>query len=121
MAKDPTQPNQRQVHLIHAELLSELAAAGFQVAAGEMGENVLTSGVDLLGLPGGAKLRLGAEAVVEITGLRNPCVQLDRFRPGLMAAVLGRDVEGRLVRKAGIMAVVAAGGWVRPGDPILVE
>ena len=77
--------------------------------------------MDLLGLPGGAKLRLGTEAVVEVTGLRNPCAQLDRFQPGLMAAVLGREADGRLVRKAGIMAVVVAGGWVRPGDPVVVE
>lgn len=121
VARDPTAPNLRQVHLIHAELLAELGVAGFAVPPGAMGENVLTSGLDLLSLPRGARLRLGVEAVAEVTGLRNPCAQLDGFRPGLMAAVLGRDAEGRLVRKAGIMAVVVAGGWVRRGDPILVE
>ncbi len=119
--QDPTQPNLRQVHLIHAELLDELRAKGFDVGAGDMGENVLTSGIDLLGLPAGARLHLGEDAVVEVTGLRNPCVQLDRFQPGLMAATLDRDAEGRLVRKAGVMAVVLTGGEVRAGDAIRVE
>ncbi|HEY0015855.1 MAG TPA: MOSC domain-containing protein [Longimicrobium sp.] len=118
---DPTQPNLRQVHLIHAELHDELRAAGFHVSAGDMGENVTTRGIDLLALPAGARLRLGDAAVVEVTGLRNPCAQIDRFQPGLMAAVLGRDAEGNLVRKAGIMAVVLTGGEVRPGDAIRVE
>jgi len=121
VARDPTQPNLRQVHLIHAELHDELRAAGFHVSAGDMGENVTTRGVDLLALPTGTRLRLGDDALVEVTGLRNPCAQLDRFEPGLMAAVLGRDADGGLVRKAGIMAVVLAGGEVRPGDAISVE
>jgi MOSC domain-containing protein YiiM len=121
VARDPTQPNLRQVHLIHAELHDELLAAGFAVSPGAMGENVTTRGLDLLALPTGTRLRLGTDAVVEVTGLRNPCRQLDRFRPGLMAAVLDRDAEGRLVRKAGIMGVVLAGGAVRPGDAIRVE
>jgi MOSC domain-containing protein YiiM len=119
--RDPTQPNLRQVHLIHAELHDELRERGFDVAAGQMGENVTTRGVDLLALPTGARLRLGGEAVVEVTGLRNPCGQLDAFRPGLMAAVLDRGADGELVRKAAVMAVVVAGGEVRPGDPIEVE
>jgi MOSC domain-containing protein YiiM len=121
VARDPSQPNLRQVHLVHAELFDELQDAGFALSAGDIGENVTTRGLDILDLPTGALLHLGAAAVVEVTGLRNPCVQLDRFQPGLMAAVLGRDAEGRLVRKAGIMAVVVAGGEVRPGDPIAVE
>ena len=121
MARDPTQPNLRQVHLIHAELHEELRAAGFTVSAGQMGENITTKGIDLLGLPAGARLYLGGAAVVEVTGLRNPCAQLDRIQPGLMAATLGRDEHGNLVRKAGIMGVVIAGGEVRPGDPIRVE
>jgi MOSC domain-containing protein YiiM len=121
IARDPTVPNLRQVHLIHAELHDELRAAGFAVAAGDMGENVTTRGVDLLGLATGTRLRLGGEAVVEVTGLRNPCAQLDRFAPGLMAAVLDRGADGGLVRKAGIMAVVLTGGEVRPGDAIRVE
>jgi len=121
VAADPTRPNLRQVHLIHAELHDELRAAGFDVAAGQMGENVTTRGVDLLGLPVGARLRLGSEAVIEVTGLRNPCKQLDAFRPGLMAAVLDRDASGGLVRKAGIMGIVRVGGVVRPGDAVGVE
>ena len=121
VARDPTQPNLRQVHLIHAELHEELRAAGFAVSAGQMGENITTQGVDLLGLPTGARLYLGGAAVVEVTGLRNPCAQLDRIQPGLMAATLGRDKHGNLVRKAGIMGVVIAGGEVRTGDPIRVE
>jgi MOSC domain-containing protein YiiM len=116
--RDPTQPNLRQVHLIHAELHDELAARGLEVRPGEMGENVTTRGIDLLGLPRGTRLRLGREAVVEVTGLRNPCKQLDGIAPGLMEAVLDRAPDGELVRKAGVMAVVVAGGEVRPGDPV---
>jgi hypothetical protein len=121
VARDPTQPNLRQVHLMHAELFDELAVAGFDIGPGRIGENVTTRGIDLLALPAGARLRLGDAAVVEVTGLRNPCVQLDRFRPGLMAAVLHRDSQGRLVRKAGVMAVVLSGGDVRAGDAVAVE
>jgi MOSC domain-containing protein YiiM len=119
--RDPTQPNLRQVHLIHAELHDELRVRGFDVSPGVMGENVTTRGIELLGLPAGTLLRLGGEAVVEVTGLRNPCVQLDRLQPGLMAANLGRDQHGELVRKAGVMGVVIAGGEVRPGDGVFVE
>jgi MOSC domain-containing protein YiiM len=121
VARNPSQPNLRQVHLIHAELYDELRAAGFDVAAGQMGENVTTRGVDLLGLPTGARLHLGGEAVVEVTGLREPCAQLDHLQQGLMAATLDRDANGELIRKAGVMAVVLTGGEVRPGDPIRVE
>lgn len=119
--RDPSQPNLRQVHLIHAELHDELATQGFDVAAGDMGENVTTQGVDLLGLPTGTRLRLGDEAVVEVTGLRTPCQQLDRFAPGLLAAVLERAPDGSVIRKAGVMAIVIAGGEVRAGDAIGVE
>ena len=119
--RDPSQPNLRQVHLIHAELQGELQAAGFTVSAGQMGENVTTRGVDLLGLPTGTRLRLGQTAIIEITGLRNPCTQLDGLQQGLMAAVLSRDEQGELVRKAGVMAIVLVGGEVRPGDQITVE
>ncbi|MEU2547739.1 MOSC domain-containing protein [Streptomyces roseolus] len=121
VAQDPTQPNLRQVHLIHAELFDEVAEAGFAVAPGDLGENVTTRGVDLLALPTGARLHLGAEAVVEITGLRNPCAQIDGFRHGLLKQVVGRDADGALVRKAGIMGIVLTGGEVRPGDPVRVE
>jgi len=118
VARDPTQPNLRQVHLLHAELLEELALRGFALRPGEIGENLLTRGLDLVGLPTGTRLRIGDAAEVEITGLRNPCAQLDRFLPGLTAAVLDRTADGTLIRKAGIMGVVLAGGSVRPGDPI---
>jgi MOSC domain-containing protein YiiM len=117
---DPTQPNLRQVHLIHAELLDELAGKGFTVRPGDIGENVLTRGIDLLALPVGAELGFPSGARIRITGLRNPCAQLDRHAQGLLAAVLDRDAEGRLVRKAGIMGVVVTGGVVRPGDAISV-
>ena len=121
VARDPTQPNLRQVHLIHEELHDELREQGFDVSPGAMGENVTTRGVDLLALPVGARLALGSEAVIEITGLRNPCVQLEGVAEGLMAAVLDRDDQGNLVRKAGVMAVVLTGGEVQPGDTIGVE
>jgi MOSC domain-containing protein YiiM len=119
--KDPTQPNLRQVHLMHAELFCELRAKGFVVQPGDLGENVTTSGIDLLALPTGTRLHLGASAVVEITGLRNPCVQIDNFQKGLMAATLDKDADGNLVRKAGVMSIVVAGGDIRPGDAIRVE
>ncbi len=119
--RDPTQPNLRQVHLIHAELHDELRSRGFDVAAGDMGENVTTRGVDLLALPAGARLHVGGDAVVELTGLRNPCKQLDGLQQGLMGAVIDRDESGRLIRKAGVMAVVVASGELRAGDAIRVE
>jgi MOSC domain-containing protein YiiM len=118
---DPSQPNLRQVHLVQAELHDELRPAGFDLAAGQMGENVTTRGVDLLSLPAGTCLHLGEEAIVEVTGLRNPCSQLDGIQPGLMVATLGRDAAGNLVRKAGIMSIVLSGGEVRPGDSVRAE
>lgn len=118
--KNPERPNLRQVHLIHEELETQLRGAGFEVAAGTMGENITTRGVDLLGLPAGAKLQLGADAVIELTGLRKPCRQLDDFQQGLTAAVLERDADGGLICKCGVMAVVVTGGEVRPGDQIRV-
>ena len=120
VARDPTQPNLRQVHLIHTELHEELRALGFDVAPGDMGENITTRDIDLLALPTGTRLGIGEAAVVEVTGLRNPCVQLDRFQKGLMAATLARDADGSLIRKAGVMAIVLKSGDVRPGDPIRV-
>jgi hypothetical protein len=120
MRRTPDAPNLRQVHLIHAELHEALTGAGFTVSPGQMGENVTTRGVPLLDLPTGTRLRLGPEAVVELTGLRNPCPQLDGFQPGLRAAVLDRDADGNLVRKAGVMAVVLTGGTVRAADAVEV-
>ena len=121
-ARTPHAPNLRQVHLIHAELFDELAQAGFAVGPGQLGENVTTRGVDLLGLPRGTRLRLGDEALVELSGLRNPCRQIDdNITRGAMAATLDRKADGSLVRKAGVMAVVLQGGEVRAGDAIEVE
>lgn len=118
---NPHQPNLRQVHLIQAELLADLQAAGYEVGPATLGENVLTEGVDLLALPTDARLQLGGEVVLRITGLRNPCHQLDDYQKGLTKAVLDRDAEGRLIRKAGVMAVVENGGLVTTGDTIQVE
>jgi MOSC domain-containing protein YiiM len=119
--KDPTQPNLRQVHLMHAELFDELRLKGFSVQPGDLGENVTTKGIDLLALPTGTRLHLGTTAAVEVTGLRNPCIQLDGFQKGLMAATLDKDADGNLIRKAGVMSVVLSDGDVRPGDTVRVE
>jgi MOSC domain-containing protein YiiM len=121
VARDPAAPNLRQVHLLHSELFDELVAKDHAVFAGELGENVTTRGIDLLALPAGTVLRLGEVAEVEVTGLRNPCSQIDRFQQGLMAAVLDRDAQGGLVRKTGVMAIVRRGGIVRPGDAITLH
>jgi MOSC domain-containing protein YiiM len=118
---DPTRPNNRQVHLMHAELHEELRDAGFNVEAGTIGENVTTRGIYLLGLPTGTRLHLGRDAVVEVTGLRNPCRQLDAYATGLTAALIGKDEAGNIIRKAGIMSIVLASGEVKPGDAIEVE
>ncbi|MGC9497520.1 MOSC domain-containing protein [Streptomyces sp. WG7] len=121
VAQDPTQPNLRQVHLIHEELFAEVGEEGFPVAPGELGENITTRGIDLLGLSVGTLLRIGDEAVLEVTGLRNPCLQIDNFQEGLLKQVVGRDEAGNIVRKAGIMSIVKEGGTVRPGDAIRAE
>jgi MOSC domain-containing protein YiiM len=118
--RDPTAANLRQVHLVAAELLEELLEAGHDVPPGALGENVTTGGVDLLTLPTGTVLRLGDEAEVEVTGLRNPCVQIDRFSAGLLKKVLGHQPDGSVVRRAGVMAVVRRGGRLRPGDQVTV-
>lgn len=120
VAKDPTQPNLRQIHLLHAELLDELRGRGFTIEPGQLGENITTRGLDLLSLSSGAILRLGAEVIVRVTGLRNPCEQINRFRPGLLTAVVERAQDGTIIRKAGIMGIVEQGGVVRPGDTIAV-
>jgi MOSC domain-containing protein YiiM len=119
--RDPSAPNLRQVHLMHAELFEELAAQGFSVAPGDLGENLTTRGIALLALAADTILHIGPQAVVRITGLRNPCSQLDKFQSGLMAATLGRDSTGGLIRKAGVMGVVVAGGDITPGDTIRLE
>lgn len=118
---DAMQPNLCQVHLIHTELFDELRGKGFAVGPGDLGENITTEGLDLLALPRWSLLRIGMEAELEVTGLRHPCIQIERFQPGLLAAVLERGPKGRLIRKAGIMSVVKAHGLIRPGDMIPVE
>ena len=121
VAKDPNQPNLRQVHLFHNELLDQLKQQGFDVAPGKLGENITTSNIDLLGLPKNTLLRIGSQAVIQITGLRNPCAQLDNYQKGLTAAVLDKDEDGNLIRKAGVMAIVIEGGEIRCGDNIEIE
>ena len=121
VAQDPTQPNLRQVHLIHAELFDELEVSGFSVAPGQMGENITTRGIDLLGLPRNTRLHIGDKAVIEVTGLRNPCAQIDHFQPGLLSQVVSRDEHGNLIRKAGIMSIVLVGGQICPNDDIRIE
>jgi MOSC domain-containing protein YiiM len=121
VARDPSQPNLRQVHLIHAELFETLAAAGFNVDPGQLGENITTRGIDLLGLPTGTLLHLGDHAIVRVTGLRNPCQQINDFEPGLLREVLGRADDGSIERRGGVMAVVIEGGSIRAGDSISVE
>jgi MOSC domain-containing protein YiiM len=121
VARDPSQPNLRQVHLLHAELLDDLRRSGFTLTPGQMGENITTRGIDLLALPRGTRLHLGSSAVVEVTGLRNPCTQLDEIQPGLTAATLEREAGGNTIRKAGIMSVVLVEGEVRAGDSIRAE
>ncbi|MBY0381978.1 MAG: MOSC domain-containing protein [Xanthobacteraceae bacterium] len=120
VARDPTLPNLRQVHLIHEELFDELRDKNFTIRPGDLGENITTRGVDLLALPAGTHLHLGDTAVVKVTGLRNPCIQIERFQKGLLAATLDKESSGRLIRKAGIMSTVLADGDVRPGDAVSI-
>jgi len=118
--RDPTQPNLRQVHFIAAELHEELGATGYDVRPGDLGENICTAGIDLLALPTGTRLVFPSGAVVEVTGLRNPCIQIEQFRTGLLSRVLGRDVNGDVVRRAGVMGVVLNGGSVSVGESVEV-
>lgn len=119
--RDPTKPNLRQVHLIASEMLDELRSKGFIIKPGDLGENITTSDIDLLALPAGARLHLGDSAIIELTGLREPCVLMDRFRQGLKAATEAHDADGRVICKAGVMAIVLVDGEVAPGDDIRVE
>jgi MOSC domain-containing protein YiiM len=118
VAVDPTQPNLRQVHLIQSELFGDFAQSGFELKAGDLGENILTEGIALLDLPTDTVLKIGSDVALQVTGLRNPCAQIDNFRTGLLREVVHKDQAGNLVRKAGIMTVVLSGGSVRPGDRI---
>ncbi|EEA01245.1 MOSC domain containing protein [Burkholderia sp. H160] len=121
VAQDPNQPNLRQVHLIHSEQFAELAGKGFHIESGQLGENIATAGIDLLSLPVDTVLHIGEQVSLQLTGLRNPCGQLDSYQRGLMAAVLDRAPDGKLIRKAGVMSIVLTGGAVQPGDPIHVS
>lgn len=121
VSADPTQPNLRQVHLIHSELFDEVAKQGFHVNPADLGENITTEGIDLLGLPRGAHLKIGDDVVLEVTGLRNPCAQIDNFQKGLLSAMLDRGPNDELIRRSGIMTVALRSGWIRPGDSIIVE
>jgi MOSC domain-containing protein YiiM len=119
--KNASAPNRRQVHLMHSELFAEVAELGFTVTAGQLGENVTTAGIDLLDLPLGTRLHLGATAVIELTGLRDPCKFINSLEPKLMKAMLGKDSSGKVVRKSGVMSIVLTGGVVRAGDAIRIE
>lgn len=121
VARDPAAPNLRQVHLLQNELLIELEQRGFNVHPGAIGENITTSGLDLLALATDTELHIGPEAIVRVTGLRNPCTLLDTFETGLMRAVLDHRADGELVRRAGVMGVVVRSGRVKPGDTIVVR
>lgn len=121
VAKDPNQPNLRQVHLMHTELFEELTQKGFKVKAGDLGENITTVGIDLLGLPKDTILQIGGNAKIQITGLRNPCKQIEAFQKGLLKAVVDKDEMGDIIRKTGIMGIVLAGGVVEVGDEIIIE
>lgn len=119
--KNASAPNRRQVHLMHSELFAEVAELGFTVTAGQLGENVTTAGIDLLDLPLGTRLHLGSDAVIELTGLRDPCKFINSLEPKLMKAMLGKDSSGKVVRKSGVMSIVLTGGVVRAGDAIRIE
>ena len=121
VAKDPTQPNFRQIHLIPNELFTELRLLGFEVRAGEMGENITTEGINLLELPKDTILKIGLEAKIKITGLRNPCNQLNSIKSGLMQAVISKDASGNLIRKAGVMGIVIEGGVITLDDHIEIH
>ncbi len=121
VAKDPSQPNLRQVHLIHTELFEELATKGFKVGAGNLGENILTAGLDLLACPKDAELRFPSGAILKIAGLRNPCNQINGHSLGLMQALLDTADDGSLIRKGGVMAIVLVGGIVKVNDDIAVH
>lgn len=120
VAANPDQPNLRQVHLMSSEIFDEVGEAGFTVQPGDLGENITTEGIDLIGLPTGTLLRIGERALVSLTGLRNPCGQINGHEDGLLKAMVGNDENGNTVRKAGVMSVVMLGGTIRPGDEIVI-
>ena len=118
--RHPKMPNLRQVHLIPSELFQALRADGYELRPGDLGENILTAGLDLEALPLGTILKLGAEAAIELTGLRTPCVLIDRFKPGLKRRMLVEEY-GRPRFRCGVMAVVRSSGRISTGDAIAVR
>lgn len=114
--RDPSAPNLRQVHLIPSELFDALRTSGYEVHPGDLGENIATVGLALESLPLGTILLLGASATLQLTGLRTPCVLIDRFKSGLRKRLEGDAARPRF--RAGVMATVTKGGDVSPGDRI---
>ena len=121
VAANPNQPNLRQVHLLHAEMIDEIRGKGFDIKSGDVGENITTHGIDLINLPRHTRLHIGSSVILSVTGLRNPCAQLDNFQSGLTQAFLGKTADGKLIRKAGIMAIVLESGAIHQGDEIRLE
>lgn len=119
--EDPDRKNIRQIHLIAAELFTELKGKGFNVDPGQLGENITTEGIDLLSLPTGTLLHIGNGAVIELTALRQPCIQIDEFQQGLLKEVVYKDSGGNIIRKVGVMGVILVSGAVSPNDEIIVE
>jgi len=118
--RQPRLPNLRQVHLIPSELFEALRNAGYDLHPGDLGDNIATAGLDLETLPMGALLDLGSEACIELTGLRTPCVLIDRFRTGLKRQmVCSEPVAPRF--RCGVMSIVRTGGRLAVGDPIRVR
>ena len=119
--RNPSAPNLCQVHFMAAELFDDLVPTGYTVAPGELGENVTTEGINLMSLPLGTQLHLGAQAVVSVTGMRSPCSLINGYQKGLMKQLIKTDAAGTVHRRGGIMGVVVRGGVVNPGDCIRVE
>jgi MOSC domain-containing protein YiiM len=117
-AKDPTHPNHRQVLLVDTSIYADLASQGIALKPGMLGENVVVDGIQVMTLAVGARLQLG-DALLELTEVRNPCYQLNEMHPDLLEAVKP-EVDGQPRRNAGMFARILTGGWVRPGNPVLV-
>ena len=124
VAANPDQPNLRQIHLVMSELLDEVNSAGHNVVAGQLGESITTTGIDLISLPVGSMLRIGDTALVALTGLRNPCPQIKSVGDGLMKMMFIDDQdnpEGPKIGRTGVMGVVIAGGIVAADDGIKIR
>ncbi|SRR6266446_5986019 len=116
--KDPTRPNMRQVLLMDAAVFAELAQNDIHIGPGMMGENITIEGMAMMQLAVGTRLAIGS-AIVEVTERRSPCYQLNGIDPRLLKAV-ARKQDGQAIFKAGIMAQILQGGWVRAGDLVKV-